>query len=45
MSDSPSGLLVRDFLLGDSTPVSYTTSVMDQGHEYNGFNLITATLG
>jgi len=44
-SHHPSGHLVLDFLLGDSTPLSYVSDVMDRGHEYNGFNLITATLG
>lgn len=34
------GDLVRDFLIGNSTPHDYLKSVGGKGHLYNGFNLI-----
>ena len=39
------GPLVSNFLLGDSTPLDYCKGVLDCGHEYNGFGLITGSLG
>ncbi|MBW2514403.1 MAG: NRDE family protein [Deltaproteobacteria bacterium] len=39
--DAPSrGDLVRDFLIGNSTPQDYLKTVRDKGQAYNGFNLI-----
>lgn len=39
------GPLVSDFLLGDSAPLDYCRGVLECGHEYNGFSLITGSLG
>ena len=39
--DVPSrGNLVRDFLIGNSTPHDYLKTMQDKGQIYNGFNLI-----
>ena len=38
------GHIVKDFLLDDVTPLQYNRRVVESGHEYNGFSLITATL-
>ena len=38
------GHLVLDFLLDRSTPLEYSQKVMEYGHQYNGYSLITGTL-
>jgi len=41
VQDAPSrGLLIRDFLTGNSPPGRYLDSVSKTSHTYNGFNLI-----
>jgi uncharacterized protein with NRDE domain len=39
--DAPSrGMLVSDFLLGEATASDYLEKLVEEGHHYNGFNLI-----
>lgn len=40
-SDAPSrGMLVADYLLGDTNAVTYLQQVQARAHDYNGFNLL-----
>ncbi len=42
--DAPSrGLLLTDYLLGDSAPAAYLEGVKRKGAQYNGFNLMVGT--
>jgi uncharacterized protein with NRDE domain len=41
LSDAPSrGFLVRDFLIGNASPINYLEHVKSIGHQYNGYNLL-----
>jgi uncharacterized protein with NRDE domain len=41
LSDAPSrGFLVRDFLIGNASPIKYLEHVKSIGHQYNGYNLL-----
>ena len=39
------GTLVLDYLLGETTPTNYSSVLMSNSAQYDGFNLITGTLG
>ena len=44
--DAPSrGILIRDYLLGNSSPRDYLDAVSKIGQRYNGFNLIAGDTG
>jgi uncharacterized protein with NRDE domain len=46
MSDAPSrGILIRDYLIGNSSPQDYLEAVSKIGQLYNGFNLIAGDTG
>ena len=41
MENAPSrGILIRDFLIGNTSPEQYLKAVCKMSHTYNGFNLI-----
>ena len=45
MPDAPSrGILIRDYLVGDSSPQDYLEAVSKIGQRYNGFNLIAGDI-